>query len=332
VTTVTGPRTAVHLERTIPAPPAQVYRAWLDPELLARWMAPGSYAVTWAEVEERAGGRYRIWHADASGTDVGGFDCELAELVPDERIVFRWGFVGPQRRGGPAFDSVLTVTLREAPGGGTDLTLEHERLDDLAAALPDVAANVGPGWADVLGKLAGALAEDASRDPAARDSAPPGEAAVADLAHPAAQELLRRQALARLAYTGPDGFPRVIPIGFVWRDGRIIVCTAPTAPKVRALSARPQVALTVDTDDGPASRALLVRGLARIEVVDGVPEEYLAASARGIPAGQLAAFEAAVRSMYQQMARITIEPRWARYYDFGAGRIPRFLRELAGQV
>jgi hypothetical protein len=29
------------------------------------------------------------------------------------------------------------------------------------------------------------------------------------------------------------------------------------------------------------------------------------------------------------MARITIEPRWARYYDFGAGRVPGFLRKLA---
>jgi hypothetical protein len=35
--------------------------------------------------------------------------------------------------------------------------------------------------------------------------------------------------------------------------------------------------------------------------------------------------------MYPQMARIAITPRWVRYYDFGAGRIPRFLQELAEQ-
>lgn len=157
-------------------------------------------------------------------------------------------------------------------------------------------------------------------------------AAIADLAHPGAQELLRSQPLARLAYTGPDGLPRVIPIGFLWRDGRITVCTAPAAPKVRALSARPQVALTIDTDDGPASRALLVRGVASIETVDGVPEEYLVSSFKTMPAGQRDQFEAQVRSMYQHMARITIEPRWARYYDFGTGRIPGFLRDLASQA
>jgi uncharacterized protein YndB with AHSA1/START domain len=143
----------VRLERTIPAPPDRVYRAWLDPELLAKWMVPGSYSVTRAEVDERAGGRYRIWHADA-GCDIGGFDCEIVELVAGQRIVFRWGFVGPDRRDGPAFDSLLTVTLREAPGGATLLTLVHERLDDLATALPHVAANVGAGWEDCLGKLA----------------------------------------------------------------------------------------------------------------------------------------------------------------------------------
>jgi uncharacterized protein YndB with AHSA1/START domain len=319
-----GQPTAVRLERTIPASPARVYRAWLDPGLLVRWMAPGSYALIRAEVDERVGGHYRIWHADPAGTEVGGFDCELAELVPDQRIVFRWGFVGPQRRGGPVFDSLLTVTLREAPGDATVLTLVHERLEDLAAAQPDVAQNVGPGWEDVLGQLAGVL----SRAPRPEDAGGRDDAAIADLGDPGAVQLLERQALARLGYTGPDGFPRVIPIGFLWRDGRIIVCTATIAPKVSALAARPHVALTIDNDNAAASKALSVRGVAAIEVVDGVPEEYLAATAKGFTADQHREFETHVRSVYKQMARISIEPRWARYYDFTAGRVPEFLHKL----
>jgi hypothetical protein len=39
-------------------------------------------------------------------------------------------------------------------------------------------------------------------------------------------------------------------------------------------------------------------------------------------------FEAHVRGFYKQMARITIAPTWARVYDFGAGRLPNFLRRL----
>jgi uncharacterized protein YndB with AHSA1/START domain len=144
--------TAVRLKRTIAASPDRVYRAWLEPDLLARWMAPGVFEVTRAEVDERVGGRLRIWHAGPEG-DVGGFEAELLELVPAERIVFRWGFVGPDRLAGPTYDSLLTITLREAPDGATELTLVHERLDELAAALPDVADNVGRGWELALDKL-----------------------------------------------------------------------------------------------------------------------------------------------------------------------------------
>lgn len=43
---------------------------------------------------------------------------------------------------------------------------------------------------------------------------------------------------------------------------------------------------------------------------------------------QLAEFERNVRSTYQQMVRISIEPLWARFYDFGAGRLPAFLVNL----
>jgi uncharacterized protein YndB with AHSA1/START domain len=146
----------VRMERTLSAPPHQVYRAWLSPELIRRWMAPG-YDVTRVEVDERAGGRYRVWHAEA-GIPAGGFEAEILELVPDQRIAWRWGFAGPDRADGPVYDSRLTVTLRDAPGGGTVLTLVHERLDDLAAALPQVAGKVGSGWDGVLAKLAALLA------------------------------------------------------------------------------------------------------------------------------------------------------------------------------
>jgi hypothetical protein len=100
-----------------------------------------------------------------------------------------------------------------------------------------------------------------------------------------------------------------------------------TAPKVAALTERPNVALTIDTP-GPPARALLVRGVASIEIVDGVASEYLAAAAKSTKGEELAAFEANVRALYKQMARITIAPTWARYYDFGAGRLPTFLQRL----
>src|ERR1700752_3246726 len=149
-----------------------------------------------------------------------------------------------------------------------------------------------------------------------------------ELDHPDAQKLLSGS-MARLAYNGHDGFPRVIPVGFYWTGERIVVSTAPTSPKARALSSRPEVALTIDTGSTPdEAKALLVRGLATLETVDGVTDEYLAAARRSMDETQLVEFERNVRSTYTQMVRISIEPQWARFYDFGAGRLPAFLANL----
>lgn len=115
-------------------------------------MAPQGSEVTRVEIDERVGGVYRTWKAQA-GTIIGGFDSELLELVPDHRLVFRWGFIGPQRRKGPAFDTLLTVTFDDVPSGGTKLTLIHEQLDEFTTAMPDVAKYVHPGWKSLLRNL-----------------------------------------------------------------------------------------------------------------------------------------------------------------------------------
>jgi nitroimidazol reductase NimA-like FMN-containing flavoprotein (pyridoxamine 5'-phosphate oxidase superfamily) len=152
-----------------------------------------------------------------------------------------------------------------------------------------------------------------------------------ELGQPGPRDLLE-QAVLRLAYNGSDGDPRVIPIGFLWTRHRIVICTATTSPKVSALSARPHVAATVDAGETPAdARSLLIRGTATLETVDGVPDEYIAAASKVLDADQIPVFESNVRSMYEQMVRISIQPTWAKFFDFGSGRLPAFLQELATQ-
>jgi nitroimidazol reductase NimA-like FMN-containing flavoprotein (pyridoxamine 5'-phosphate oxidase superfamily) len=152
----------------------------------------------------------------------------------------------------------------------------------------------------------------------------------AELAQPGAENLLLTATLCRLAYNGLDGLPRVIPIGFSYNGTAIVVCTATTAPKVRALAERPEVAVTIDGGATPAeAQSVLVRGRATLETVDGIPEEYLQATTKVMDEATATEFEGMVRQMYQQMVRITIEPRWARFFDYGGGRIPQFLAELA---
>jgi len=144
---------------------------------------------------------------------------------------------------------------------------------------------------------------------------------------PLAQEMLRSPLLARMAYNGMDGTPRAIPIGYLWNGDGFVMCTASIAPKVRALQANPKAALTIDTDTMPP-HILLVRGTTSVEVVDGVPTEYLQASWKVITGEeQRAAFETQVRSIYKQMARITLKPEWAKLIDFET-RLPIAVQHL----
>jgi predicted pyridoxine 5'-phosphate oxidase superfamily flavin-nucleotide-binding protein len=151
------------------------------------------------------------------------------------------------------------------------------------------------------------------------------------LADPVARHLYETLQLARLAYTAKDGSPRIVPIGYMFKDDAFVVCTATNARKLRALSIDPRVALTIDTAEAPP-KVLLVRGTASIEIVDGIPQEYLEINRRGAASEEaFAEFEAAVRGLYPQMARIEITPTWAKVLDFET-RFPQALEELMAQA
>ena len=143
---------------------------------------------------------------------------------------------------------------------------------------------------------------------------------------PVAQELVKAPIHARLAYSARDGSPRVIPIGYIW-NGEVFVMGSPVnAPKVKALAADPKVALTVDTDSFPP-HVLLVRGVAAVEVVDGVPDEFVEASRRFVGEEGMPEWEAGVRALYKQMAIIRVTPTWAKIFDFET-RLPSPVEEL----
>ena len=146
------------------------------------------------------------------------------------------------------------------------------------------------------------------------------------LSDPLAQELMQSSIPARLAYVGPDGFPRAIPIGFHWNGADFVLSTVPHAPKVAALKANPKVALTIDTVAFPP-HVLLVRGTAAIDIVDGIPPEYFEASRKSIKPDQWDGFEQQVRALYKQMARIKITPLWAKLLDFET-RFPTPIEKL----
>jgi hypothetical protein len=149
------------------------------------------------------------------------------------------------------------------------------------------------------------------------------------LSRPLSRELLARD-LGRLAYVARDGTPRNVPIGFTWNGAQVVMCTAKNAPKLPALRGNPAVALTIDTEEYPP-RILLIRGRAELDVVDGIPDEYLESSgAYRMTPGQRAEWEAGVRSLYDGMVRIVVTPAWAKLIDFDT-TLPSAVAELARQ-
>jgi hypothetical protein len=147
------------------------------------------------------------------------------------------------------------------------------------------------------------------------------------LSKPISQELLGSSIPARLAYTGVDGDPRVVPIAFVWNGEQLVLHTVPTAAKVRALQRNPRVAITIDTQEQWPPRVLLIRGAARVEPVEGVPDEYIEASRKVTPAEVFEDWETGVRGLYDRMVRITVEPDWAKLLDFET-TIPKAVEDL----
>jgi hypothetical protein len=143
---------------------------------------------------------------------------------------------------------------------------------------------------------------------------------------PIAQELVTAPIHARLAYSARDGSPRVIPIGYLWNGEAFVMASPVNSPKVKALTANPRVAITIDTNSFPP-HVLLVRGNAALEVVDGVPDEFVEASRRFVGAENMPAWDAGVRALYKQMVIIRVTPTWAKIFDFET-RLPSPVEEL----
>jgi hypothetical protein len=149
------------------------------------------------------------------------------------------------------------------------------------------------------------------------------------LGRPLSQELLARD-LTRLAYVAKDGTPRSIPIGFSWNGSEIVMCTSTNAPKLPSLRANPMVALTIDTEVHPP-KILLIRGRAELDVVEGIPAEYLEMNGSyEMTSEQRVEWEAEVRALYDGMVRIVVTPTWAKLIDFET-TLPTAVEELMRQ-
>ena len=146
--------TTTRVTRHLAAPRAAVYRALLDPGAVARWKVPEGMTCVVHEFDAREGGTLRVSLTyDAPGpqgkttahTDT--YRGRFVELVPNERVVEVDEFeTADPRLQGPMRS---TITLADAPGGGTDLTAVHDGVPDGVAP-----ADNELGWRTALDRLA----------------------------------------------------------------------------------------------------------------------------------------------------------------------------------
>jgi hypothetical protein len=147
-------------------------------------------------------------------------------------------------------------------------------------------------------------------------AADPPQGDVRLLDTPTAQRLLNDSTLvARLAYTGKDGTPRLIPVNFLWNGGEVVIGAFASTYKIRDLRARRDVAICIDTADAPP-QALMLRGKVTLTEVEGVLPEYATIQRAGMGEEAGTAYLNAIDQPGLRMVRIALRPTWVGVLDF----------------
>ena len=134
----------VRLHRVLRAAPERVYRAFLDPQAIAKWLPPHGFTCTVHHMDAKVGGSHRMSFtnfATGSGHSFGGV---YLELVPGERIRYTDSFDDPNLAGAMQ----TTVTLKQV-SCGTEITAVQE---GVPAGVPLEMCYLG--WQDSLEQLA----------------------------------------------------------------------------------------------------------------------------------------------------------------------------------
>ena len=134
----------VRLHRVLRAPPARVYRAFLNAEAMAKWIPPNGFTCTVHHLEARVGGTFRMTFANFNSGNGHSFGGEYLELVPDTLIRYTDKFDDPNLPG----VILVTVTLK-AVSCGTDLNIVQEGIPDV---IPVEMCYLG--WQESLAQLA----------------------------------------------------------------------------------------------------------------------------------------------------------------------------------
>ncbi|HUA88174.1 MAG TPA: SRPBCC family protein [Steroidobacteraceae bacterium] len=134
----------IRLHRVLTTRPEKVYRAFLEPDAMAKWLPPNGFTCTVHELDPRVGGTHRMSFRNFATGQSHSFGGRYLELVPNERLRYTDRFDDPNLPG----EVQVTVTLR-AVTVGTEISIVQEGLPDL---IPVEACYLG--WQESLRSLA----------------------------------------------------------------------------------------------------------------------------------------------------------------------------------
>lgn len=116
----------VRLHRVLTAKPEKVYRAFLEPDALAKWLPPNGFTCTVHQLDARVGGSFRMSFRNFTTGAGHSFGGKYLELIPGELVRYTDRFEDPNLPG----EIRVTVTLRKV-SAGTDVTIVQEGLPDV---------------------------------------------------------------------------------------------------------------------------------------------------------------------------------------------------------
>lgn len=134
----------VRFHRVLKAPPERIYRAFLDPDAMAKFLPPHGFTGRVLEMDARVGGIYRMQFTNFGNGQTHAFGGKYLELVPNEKIVNTDLFDDPNLPG----QMVTTISLK-AVACGTELTAVQEGIPE---AIPVEMCYLG--WQETLVLLA----------------------------------------------------------------------------------------------------------------------------------------------------------------------------------
>lgn len=133
----------VRLHRVFAATPEKVYRAFIEPDALAKWLPPNGFTATVHHHDAKVGGTYKMSFRNFTTGHSHSFGGTYHEMVPGERLRYSDRFDDPNLPG----EMQVSVTLKKA-SVGTEVNIVQENLPD---AIPLESCYLG--WEDSLQNL-----------------------------------------------------------------------------------------------------------------------------------------------------------------------------------